>query len=265
MAVLVVVGVFDVDEAPVAGGGDYSFVLEGEGRDEDEGTVEVQLLGEFAELVDSHPDQNQDVGVHLPLEKNGSLLPDPQADTVFALALQRYHEHSFVLLHSRENLHHRKYSAFPVPLSAMLQTLSQFLVSTPDPFGLDHEISVRETGLPQSFNVTGQVDLVVVEGVELGVFVALHQGVADYHEDLDDLLLVGTGALPDDLQGVKLVDLVLQLVGEVAQLLLAFVEDGSDLEDGPPDGLLLLAVEELDRDQWVGWIPEVLADLFLLG
>lgn len=75
------------------------------------------------------------------------------------------------------------------------------LFCAPYPLDFDAEVGRTEAGLSEAFEVAGNVNLVVVEGVEdllSFLFLLLNEGVADYQKYFDKLLFCAGGGVPPE-------------------------------------------------------------------
>ena len=197
LAVSVVEDILDIEEASVVGGGYDVHVLEGDGGDKYEWRCEVGLLRYPFQLVHSDPHDDHDIGVDFLFEQLRSLYPHSQSELPLLVAFHRHHQDIVYFLHPCEYLDHRKATSLDITRTCF-KSLSQLLFCAPYPFHFDAEVGRAEAGLSEALEVAGDVNLVVVEGVEdllALLFLLLDQGIADYQKYFDKLLFDAGGGV----------------------------------------------------------------------
>ena len=141
------------------------------------------------------------------------------------------------------------------------------LFCAPYPLDFDAEVGRTEAGLSEALEVAGDVDLVMVEGVEdllAFLFLLLNQGIADYQKYFDKLLFgAGGGVPPEEIQGIEAIHLIFELVVDFLEVVLLLGEGGSDPVDHDLYAVFPPLVEQLDCDA-LGAFPDFLHDFSLL-
>lgn len=91
----------------------------------------------------------------------------------------------------------------------------------------------------------------MIEGIAYFIavqfFFVLYQRIADDKKDLNDFFLTGTSAFPNHFESVELVDLILELVGDIFKLFFPLIKNLPYFDDGLLDRFIFPAMEKLNN------------------